>query len=44
MIPLLWVLSAYAFCRVLNADDMYQAVYYGALFAYLEPLSHSWMM
>lgn len=32
MIPLLWMLSAYAFCRVLNADDMYQVVCYGALF------------
>ena len=32
MIPLLWILSSYAFCRALNADDMYQVICYGALF------------
>ena len=34
MIPLLWAPSAYAFCRVLNADDMYQVICYGALFCF----------
>lgn len=32
MIPVLCITGAYAFCRVLNADDMYQVVCYGALF------------
>lgn len=32
MIPLLWILSAYAFARVLEADTLYQMICYGALF------------
>ena len=31
MIPLLWVLSAYAFARVFEADTLYQMTCYGAL-------------
>ena len=32
MIPLLWVLSAYAFARVFEADTLYQMICYGTLF------------
>ena len=32
MIPLLWILSAYAFARVFEADTLYQMICYGALF------------
>ena len=32
MIPLLWILSAYAFARVFDADNLCQVVCYGALF------------
>ena len=31
MIPLLWILSAYAFARVFEADGLYQMICYGAL-------------
>ena len=32
MIPLLWILSAYAFARVFEADTLYQIICYGTLF------------
>lgn len=32
MIPLLWILSAYAFAMVFEADTLYQMICYGALF------------
>lgn len=32
MTPLLWILSAYAFVRVFEADTLYQMICYGALF------------
>ena len=32
MIPLIWMLSAYAFSRMFDADSLYQVVCYGALF------------
>lgn len=32
MIPLLWILSAYAFARVFETDTLYQMICYGALF------------
>lgn len=32
MIPLLWILSSYAFERVFEADTLYQMICYGALF------------
>lgn len=32
MIPLLLILSAYAFARVFEADSLYQVICHGALF------------
>lgn len=32
MIPLLWITTAYAFCRVLSSDTDAQMICYGLLF------------